>query len=74
MPNMDSNQKIKETHSWDSIQLVTTDYVCICQVALTNVLENGKPHEKRIDEMGNLCFEVELVVDFEYKHLLVVDQ
>ncbi|GLJ20863.1 hypothetical protein SUGI_0380570 [Cryptomeria japonica] len=60
LPNMASIPDIKATHYniCGSIKLITAGFTHKRQVALTHVPENVKPQIKKIDEMGDFCFEV----------------
>lgn len=61
LPNMASIPEIKATHYniCGSIKLLTDGYSGKRQVGLTHGPENVKPQVKRIDDVGNFCFEVQ---------------
>ena len=61
IPNMASIPKIEATdyNICGSLKLVTNGYCGRCQVGLTHVPHNVKPQLKRINDMGNFCFEVQ---------------
>lgn len=61
VPNMASIPKIEATNYniCGSLKLVTNGYCGKIQVGLTHGLDNVKHQLKRIDDMGNFCFEVQ---------------
>ena len=61
VPNMASIPKIEATdcNICGSLKLVTNGYYGKHQVGLTHGPDNVKPQLKRIDDMGNFCFEVQ---------------
>ena len=61
VPNMASIPKIEATHYniFGSLQIVTSGYCGKYQVGLTHGPDNVKLQLKRIDDMGNFCFEVQ---------------
>ena len=61
VPNMASIPNIEATHYniFGSLKLLTNGYYGKRQVGLTHGPDNVKPQLKRIDDMGNLYFEVQ---------------